>query len=97
MSDLHELSQQTGALDAEQPAAPTLSERINDLRGEIFGAMAVVFVVQESIDSSQDYDRHCALRDAYERLDAVAAELDEIDGYMREAARAISGALPVQS
>lgn len=56
----------------------SIAKRIQEQRGELFGAMAVVAVTRDSIAMDDDCDRHIVLRDTYERLNRIASDLCDI-------------------
>ena len=70
----------TSPIEADKPSLET---RIEDLRDVLFGAMAIVSVVSESINSEEDYCRHRALKEAHSQLYDIGLEMNEISGDVR--------------
>lgn len=74
----------------------TIPERIEALRGDLFGVQSIVSVTRDSIDRDQDWDRYAVLDRVYDELDAIATEMESIAGDVRRAVSVISDALLVQ-
>lgn len=64
---------------SDEPAdKPSVYERLQQQRLDLFGAMAMVAVTRDSIDPDEDYERNRILNDTYDKLDRLGYALDEI-------------------
>lgn len=57
---------------------PTIEKRIDEQRGDLFDAQAIVDVVRRTISTDIDFSAHAALQMAYNAIDRIATELELI-------------------
>lgn len=69
-------------------AEKSIPDRIEDLRNDMFGAMAMIAVARDSVDWEDNYDLNRVLDDAYKAFYRIAEELNEVSCDAKEVAHA---------